>query len=73
MNISRRDLVFRSLTTISCGAFYKASDTTMGAETVNEKENETFFKLYPVGIVERQGKSVNLRIDGKRLINAYRV
>ena len=42
MNISRRNLVFRGLATIGCGAFYKASDATMGAETMNEKENETF-------------------------------
>ncbi len=65
MNISRRNLVFRGLATISCGALDKANDTTMEAETVNEKENETFFKLYPVGVVERQGKSVKLRIHDK--------
>ena len=62
MNISRRNLVFRGLATISCGVLYKASDITMGAETVNEKENETFLKLRPVGVVQRQGKSVKLRI-----------
>ena len=62
MNISRRDLVLRGLATISCGAFWKASDTTVGAKTVNTKNNETFFKLYPVGVVQRQGKSVKLRI-----------
>ena len=62
MKISRRNLVFRGLATISCGAFYKASDTTLGAETVNEKENKTFFKLYPVGEVKRQHGSIKLRI-----------
>jgi len=62
MNISRRNLVFRGLATISCGAFYKASDTTVGAEAVNAKENETFFKLYPVGEVKMQRGSTELRI-----------
>jgi len=62
MNISRRNLVFRGLATISCGAFYNAGDTTMGAETVNKKENETFFKLYPVGTVQRQHGTTKLRI-----------
>ena len=62
MNISRRNLVFRSLATISCGIFYKASDTTKGAETVNEKENERFFKLYPVGEVKRQRGTTKLLI-----------
>jgi tRNA-Thr(GGU) m(6)t(6)A37 methyltransferase TsaA len=39
----------------------------MGVETVNEKENETFFKLYPVGEVKRQSGSAKLRI-----FNRYR-
>ena len=62
MNISRRDLVFRGLATISCGGFDKSSDTTMGAETVNEKESITFFKLYPVGEIKRQRGSLKLQI-----------
>ena len=62
MNISRRNLFFGGLATISCGAFYKASDNTVGAETVNTKNNETFFKLYPVGEVKRQRGSTELRI-----------
>jgi len=62
MNISRRNLFFRGLATIGCGAFYKASDTTVGAETVNTKNNETFFKLYPVGEVKRQRESTELCI-----------
>jgi len=62
MNISRRNLVVRGLATISCGVFYKLSDTTEGAETVNKKENETFFKLYPVGEVKRQRGTTKLRI-----------
>ena len=62
MKISRRNLVFRGLTTIGCGAFCQVSNTTFGAETVNEKENKTFFKLYPVGEVKRQHGSIKLRI-----------
>jgi len=63
MNITRRNLVFRGLATISCGAFCQISDTTFGAEAVNEKKkNETFFKLYPVGEVKRQRGSIELRI-----------
>jgi len=62
MKISRRNLVFRGLATISCGAFCQLSDTTFGAETVNEKKNEVFFTLYPVGEVKRQRGTIKLRI-----------
>jgi tRNA-Thr(GGU) m(6)t(6)A37 methyltransferase TsaA len=62
MNISRRSLVLGGLSTISCGAFDKVSDTKVGAESLNEKENETFFKLYPVGEVKRQRGTTKLRI-----------
>jgi len=62
MDISRRNLVFRGLATIGCGALCKASDTTMGAKSMNEKGNETFFKLYPVGKVKRQRGSAELLI-----------
>ena len=62
MKISRRNLVCGGLSTISCGAFDKVSDTTVGAESLNEKENETFFKLYPVGEVKRQHGTTKLRI-----------
>jgi len=65
MNISRRNLLFRGLAAISCGSLYKVSDTTLGEETMNEKENETFFKLYPVGEVKRQRGSTKLEIFGK--------
>jgi tRNA-Thr(GGU) m(6)t(6)A37 methyltransferase TsaA len=65
MNISRRDLVFRGLATISCGAFCKASDTTVGAKAVNETKDETFFKLHPVGEVKRQRGSIKLEILDK--------
>jgi tRNA-Thr(GGU) m(6)t(6)A37 methyltransferase TsaA len=62
MKISRRNLVVRSLAAISCGVLYKVNDSIMGAETVNEKEKGTFFKLYPVGEVKRQHGTTKLRI-----------
>jgi len=65
MDISRRNLVFRGLATISGAAVYTGADTTVGAESVNEKEKETFFKLYPVGEVKRQRGSIELQIFRK--------
>jgi tRNA-Thr(GGU) m(6)t(6)A37 methyltransferase TsaA len=62
MNILRRNLFFRGLATISCGAFCNITDTTVRAENVNEKKNEMFFKLYPVGEVKKQHGSIKLRI-----------
>lgn len=62
MDISRRDLFLKSAGMVACiggGAF--ASDLTK-AETVEEERAKTFFKLYPVGRVEKKGKSVWLRI-----------
>ena len=62
MKISRRNLVIRGLAAISCGIFYEVNDTTMGAEAVNEKENGKFFKLYPVGKVQKQHGITRLQI-----------
>jgi tRNA-Thr(GGU) m(6)t(6)A37 methyltransferase TsaA len=67
MNISRRNLFFKGLATIGCGAFYKVTDTTVGAETVSEAKSETFFTLYPVGKVKKQDGSIKLQI-----FNIYR-
>ena len=62
MNISRRNVVFGSLATINCKAFCKVTDTSIGAEKVNEKETERFFKWYPVGEVKKQRGSTMLQI-----------
>jgi tRNA-Thr(GGU) m(6)t(6)A37 methyltransferase TsaA len=62
MGISRRRLVLGGLVIIGRGAFDKESDTTLGAEPVREKQNEGFFKLYPVGKVRRQHGSADLHI-----------
>jgi len=62
IKISRRNVIVSGLTAISCGIIYKLDDMAMGAETVKEKENGTFFKLYPVGKVQRQHGTTKLRI-----------
>ena len=62
MDLSRRNLIFAGLATMSAGAVGKVSDPLMGAETVSQKENRRFFKLYPVGEVKKQDKSVQLWI-----------
>jgi tRNA (Thr-GGU) A37 N-methylase len=62
MNISRRNLVLKGLATISRATFYKVTDTTRGAETLDVKEKKTFFKLYPVGEVKKQSGFIKLRI-----------
>ena len=56
MSISRRNLIIRGVGAISGGALCK------GAEIVKEKDNETFFKLYPVGKVQKQHGTTKLRI-----------
>ena len=65
MNISRRDVFLGGLTTIGCGAFNSAVGTAGGEEAMNQKDTETFLKLYPVGRVDIEGKSVKLRIHDK--------
>ena len=62
MSISRRNVVLGSLATISCRAFDRVSDATVGAEIVNETESERYFKLYPVGEVKRPRGSTTLQI-----------
>ena len=65
MNISRRDAVLRGLAIMSSGGFCKVTDTTVGAETMNEAKSETFFALYPVGEVKKQYGSIKLQIFNK--------
>jgi len=62
MDISRRDLFLKSTVMAACiggGAF--ASDLKK-AEPVEEEQTKVFFKLYPVGKVEKKGKLVRLWI-----------
>ena len=65
MSISRRNLVLSGLAAVSGGAFEKAADAAAGAETANTRENETFFKLYPVGQVKKQRGATELRISDR--------
>jgi tRNA-Thr(GGU) m(6)t(6)A37 methyltransferase TsaA len=62
MSISRRSLFFGSLASIGGGAFHRVSDAAVKAESVNETEKRSFFKLHPVGEVRRQHGSAELHI-----------
>jgi len=65
MDISRRDLFFKSTWMGSCVAAGALSSDLVKAETMEEEGTKMFFKLYPVGRVEKKGKSVRLRIFDK--------
>lgn len=61
MDVSRRDLFLKSAGMAACiggGAFASNPTKTKTAE----EEAKMFFKLYPIGKVEKKGKSVRLRI-----------
>jgi len=62
MDISRRDLVFKSVGMAACAPVGAFSPNLTKAETVGEEGAKMFFKLYPVGRVQKKGKSVTLRI-----------
>ena len=62
MDISRRGVFLGGLTTIGCGVFNNAGGIAGAEETMDQKDTKTFLKLYPVGRVDRKGKSVKLRI-----------
>jgi len=62
MDISRRGMLFGGLTTIGYGVFNGTVGVAGGEEAMGQKDTKTFFKLHPVGIVDKKGKSVKLRI-----------
>ena len=62
MNISRRNLFLGGLTTTSCAAFCESASPVVRAETNGAEEDGTFFKLYPVGVVNKQSNSATLHI-----------
>ncbi len=62
MDISRRGLFLKSAGMATCVAGSALAGNLTKTETVEEEEPKTFFKLYPVGRVEKKGKSVWLRI-----------
>ncbi len=65
MNITRRSIFLGGLTALGCGSLDKVGSRAEGAEDMHQKDKEGFFKLYPVGRVDRKGKSVKLRIYKK--------
>jgi len=65
MNISRRGVFFGGLTTIGCGVLSRMGGTAGGEEAMDQKDTEAFLKLYPVGRVDRKGKTVKLWIHEK--------
>ena len=62
MDISRRDLVLKSVGMAACAPVGAFGPNLTKAETVGEEGAKMFFKLYPVGRVQKKGKSVTLRI-----------
>lgn len=65
MNISRRALLFNSLTTAGCSTPYAFGNSSMKSNTMNDENTRSFFKLYPVGRIERKDKSVSMHIFNK--------
>lgn len=65
MNISRRVLLLSTLMTAGCstpGTFY---DSSVNTNIMKDKNISSFFELYPVGRVKKNGKSVSLNIFKK--------
>jgi len=62
MDISRRDIFCKSMGMAACGSLGAFGSNLSKAKTVGGEMGKTFFKLYPVGRVEKKGKSVRLQI-----------
>jgi len=62
MNISRRDLVLKSVGMVACAPVGAFGPNLVKAETVEKEGAKMFFKLYSVGRVQKKDKSVTLRI-----------
>ena len=65
MNVSRRGVFLGGLFATGCGILSRVEKIAGGAETMDQQVEEVFFKLYPVGRVDKKGKSVKLRIHEK--------
>ena len=65
MDISRRDLVFKSVGMAACAPIGAFGPNPAKAETTGEEGAKMFFKLYPAGRVQKKDKSVKLRIFDK--------
>ena len=62
MDISRRDLFLRSAGMATCIGGGTFASNPAEIESVEEERAKMFFKLYPIGKVEKKDKSVRLRI-----------
>jgi len=62
MDIPRRDLFFKGVRMACCGAAGAFGSDLSRAQAGEEEAEKTFFKLYPVGRIEKKDKSVCLRI-----------
>ena len=62
MDISRRDLVFKSVEMAAFAPIGVFGTNPAKAEAVGKEGAKMFFKLYPVGRVQKKDKSVTLRI-----------
>ncbi len=64
MNISRRAVLFNSLIMAGCSTTC-AFDDSVKSNTMKGEDTSSFFELYPVGRIEKKGKSVSLHIFDK--------
>lgn len=65
MEISRRDLLFKGVGMAACTPIGAFGADPAKAETVEKEVAKMFFKLYPVGRVQKKDKLVTLRIFDK--------
>jgi tRNA-Thr(GGU) m(6)t(6)A37 methyltransferase TsaA len=62
MDITRRDLVFKSVGMAACAPVSAFGPSLVKAETAEKERTKMFFKLYPVGRVQKKDKTVKLKI-----------
>ena len=62
MDITRRDLVFKSVGMVACAPLSAFGSSLIKAETTEKEGAKMFFKLYPVGRVQKKDKTVTLKI-----------
>ena len=65
MDISRRGMIFGGLSAIAYGVLSETAGVAGGEEAMEQKNTEKFFKLHPVGTVDKKDKSVSLRIHDR--------
>ncbi len=65
MDISRRILLLNTLMVAGCNTPDAFSNSSVKPNTMKGENTRSFFELYPVGRIERNGKSVSLHIFDK--------